>query len=166
MPKVFQVKVALIAALFMVMGMSAATAMDNRAQAALLTKHAQAEAGGQAAAKPAAVEAAPEPAEPEPEPEAEAQPELEETPAPAAEEPVEEVAVEGEEEEAAAPPPPPKDKTPRKVARASIDLLQHGGSHIAGAVLQQVDLKRYGRYGYGDSGYYYHYGRYYNYYSG
>ncbi len=115
MPKVFQVKVALIAALFMVMGMSAATAMDNRAQAALLTKHAQAEAGGQAAAKPAAVEAAPEPAEPEPEPEAEAQPELEETPAPAAEEPVEEVAVEGEEEEAAAPPPPPKDKTPRKV---------------------------------------------------
>jgi capsular exopolysaccharide synthesis family protein len=56
------------------------------------------------------------------------------------------------------------DKTPRKVARAAIDLLQKGGTDIAGVVLEQVDLKRYGRIGYGDSGYYYHYGRYYNYY--
>lgn len=56
------------------------------------------------------------------------------------------------------------DKTPRKVARASIDLLQKGDANIAGIVLQQVDLKRYGRIGYGDSGYYYHYGRYTNYY--
>ena len=39
------------------------------------------------------------------------------------------------------------------------------GTGIAGAVLQQVDLKRYGRFGYGDSGYYYHYGRYGKYYS-
>lgn len=56
------------------------------------------------------------------------------------------------------------DKTPRKVARASIDLLRKGGAEIAGIVLQQVDLKRYGKLGYGDSGYYYHYGRYNNYY--
>ena len=56
------------------------------------------------------------------------------------------------------------DKTPRKVARASIDLLTKGGTQIAGIVLQQVDLKRYGKLGYGDSGYYYHYGRYNSYY--
>jgi len=56
------------------------------------------------------------------------------------------------------------DKTPRKVARASIDLLHKGSASIAGIVLQQVDLKRYGRLGYGESGYYYHYGRYNNYY--
>lgn len=58
------------------------------------------------------------------------------------------------------------DKTPRKVSRASIDLLRKGGTDIAGIVLQQVDLKRYGRLGYGESGYYYHYGRYRHYYKG
>ena len=58
------------------------------------------------------------------------------------------------------------DKTPRKVARASIDLLHKGGTDIAGIVLQQVNLKRYGRLGYGESGYYYHYGRYRHYYEG
>ena len=58
------------------------------------------------------------------------------------------------------------DKTPRKVARASIDLLRKGGTDIAGIVLQQVNLKRYGRLGYGESGYYYHYGRYSHYYEG
>ena len=56
------------------------------------------------------------------------------------------------------------DKTPRKVARAAIELLHKGGTDIAGIVLQQVDLNRYGRFGYGDSGYYYHYGRYGQYY--
>ncbi len=56
------------------------------------------------------------------------------------------------------------DKTPRKVARAGIELLRKGNADIAGIVLQQVDLKRYGRLGYGDSGYYYHYGRYGQYY--
>jgi len=56
------------------------------------------------------------------------------------------------------------DKTPRKVARASIGLLRKGHTDIAGIVLQQVDLKRYGKLGYGDSGYYYHYGRYNKYY--
>jgi len=56
------------------------------------------------------------------------------------------------------------DKTPRKVARAAVDLLRQSNTPIAGVVLQQVDLKRYGRLGYGDSGYYYHYGRYGKYY--
>lgn len=57
------------------------------------------------------------------------------------------------------------DKTPRKVARAAIEQLHRAGVDIAGVVLQQVDLDRYGRMGYGDSGYYYHYGRYGKYYS-
>ncbi|MFT5373094.1 MAG: succinoglycan biosynthesis transport protein ExoP [Lysobacterales bacterium] len=56
------------------------------------------------------------------------------------------------------------DKTPRKVARAALELLINGDASVAGVVLQQVDLKRYGRLGYGDSGYYYHYGRYGQYY--
>lgn len=57
------------------------------------------------------------------------------------------------------------DKTPKKVARAALALLHKGGTEVTGAVLQQVDLKRYGRFGYGESGYYYHYGRYGKYYS-
>jgi capsular exopolysaccharide synthesis family protein len=57
------------------------------------------------------------------------------------------------------------DKTPRKVARAALDQLRRADVSIAGVVLQQVDLNRYGRMGYGDSGYYYHYGRYGKYYS-
>ncbi|MBE9550401.1 MAG: polysaccharide biosynthesis tyrosine autokinase [Proteobacteria bacterium] len=56
------------------------------------------------------------------------------------------------------------DKTPRKVARAALTQLHKSNVEIAGIVLQQVDLKRYGRIGYGDSGYYYHYGRYGQYY--
>jgi Mrp family chromosome partitioning ATPase len=55
-------------------------------------------------------------------------------------------------------------KTPRKVARAALEQLGKSGIKLAGVVLQQVDLKRYGRLGYGDSGYYYHYGRYGQYY--
>jgi succinoglycan biosynthesis transport protein ExoP len=58
------------------------------------------------------------------------------------------------------------DKTPRKVARAAVEQLHRANVDVAGVVLQQVDLKRYGRLGYGDSGYYYHYGRYGKYYSG
>jgi capsular exopolysaccharide synthesis family protein len=58
------------------------------------------------------------------------------------------------------------DKTPRKVAKAAIEQLHRADVDIAGVVLQQVDLDRYGRMGYGDSGYYYHYGRYGKYYSG
>ena len=56
-------------------------------------------------------------------------------------------------------------KTPKKVAKAALDQLRKSNVPIAGIVLQQVDLKRYGRLGYGDSGYYYHYGRYGQYYS-
>ena len=58
------------------------------------------------------------------------------------------------------------DKTPRKVARAAVEQLRLAEVPLAGVVLQRVDLKRYGRVGYGDSGYYYHYGRYGKYYSG
>ncbi len=57
------------------------------------------------------------------------------------------------------------DKTPRKVIKAALHLLKDGGADIAGCVLQQVNLKRYGSYGHGDSGYYYHYGRYGDYYT-
>ncbi len=58
------------------------------------------------------------------------------------------------------------DKTPRKVAKAALDQLRRADVDLAGVVLQQVDMKRYGRVGYGDSGYYYHHGRYGKYYSG
>lgn len=58
------------------------------------------------------------------------------------------------------------DKTPRKAARAALEQLRQSGTDVAGIVLQQVDLDRYGRIGQGDSGYYYHYGHYGKYYSG
>ena len=57
------------------------------------------------------------------------------------------------------------DKTPRKVIKAAVHQLKESNSDIAGCVLQQVNLKRYGKYGYGDSGHYYHYGRYGHYYT-
>jgi len=56
------------------------------------------------------------------------------------------------------------DKTPAKVSRTALDLLEQGRIPIVGITLQQVDLGRYGRMGHGDSGYYYHYGRYGQYY--
>jgi Mrp family chromosome partitioning ATPase len=57
------------------------------------------------------------------------------------------------------------DNTPKKVIRNGLHLLhKEGHSNVAGIVIQQVNFKQYGRYGYGDSGYYYHYGRYNNYY--
>ncbi|NNJ64983.1 MAG: polysaccharide biosynthesis tyrosine autokinase [Xanthomonadales bacterium] len=56
-------------------------------------------------------------------------------------------------------------KTPGKVARAALEQLQRFGTDVAGIVLQQVDLQRYGRFGHGESGYYYHYGHYGKYYS-
>jgi succinoglycan biosynthesis transport protein ExoP len=58
------------------------------------------------------------------------------------------------------------DKTPKKVVKAALQQLNHAQIDVAGCVLQKVDLKRYGSYGYGDSGYYYHYGKYGQYYSG
>jgi Mrp family chromosome partitioning ATPase len=57
------------------------------------------------------------------------------------------------------------DKTPRKVAKAAMEQLRRAKVSVAGIVLQQVDLKRYGRVAYGSSAYYYHYSRYGNYYS-
>lgn len=57
------------------------------------------------------------------------------------------------------------DDTPRKVALSALYQLQREGhGNIAGVVLQKVNLQQYGRYG--DSGYYYHYSRYGQYYSG
>lgn len=58
------------------------------------------------------------------------------------------------------------DSTPKKVVQSALHLLNADGhSNVAGIVLQKVDLQQYGRYGYGDSGYYYHYGRYSEYYT-
>ena len=58
------------------------------------------------------------------------------------------------------------DDTPRKVVKAALhQMAQSGADNVAGIILQQVDLKQYGRNGYGDSGYYYHYGKYGQYYS-
>lgn len=57
------------------------------------------------------------------------------------------------------------DSTPRKVIKAAIQQLVSAENNLAGIVLQRVDLKQYNAYGYGDSGYYYHYGKYGHYYS-
>jgi len=57
------------------------------------------------------------------------------------------------------------DKTPKKVITAALKQLHTHEVDIAGCVLQQVNLQRCGRYGYGESGYYYHYGKYGKYYS-
>jgi exopolysaccharide transport family protein len=46
-------------------------------------------------------------------------------------------------------------KTPRKAAETALKLLQTGETHVAGAVLSQIDLRQQARYGYGDPGYYY-----------
>lgn len=58
------------------------------------------------------------------------------------------------------------DSTPKKVVHSALHLLSKDGhTNIAGIVLQKVNLQQYGRYGYGDSGYYYHYGHYNQYYT-
>lgn len=58
------------------------------------------------------------------------------------------------------------DNTPKKVIKNALHLLaKDGHSNLAGIVIQKVDFQQYGRYGYGDSGYYYHYGRYNHYYT-
>lgn len=58
------------------------------------------------------------------------------------------------------------DLTPKKVVHSALHLLSKDGhATVAGIVLQKVNLQQYGRYGYGDSGYYYHYGRYRQYYT-
>ena len=58
------------------------------------------------------------------------------------------------------------DSTPKKVIHSALHLLiKDGHANLAGIVLQKVDLHKYGRYGYGDSGHYYHYSRYKQYYT-
>jgi succinoglycan biosynthesis transport protein ExoP len=58
------------------------------------------------------------------------------------------------------------DSTPKKVVHSALQLLSKDGhANVAGIVLQKVNLQQYGRYGYGESGYYYHYGRYDQYYT-
>jgi Mrp family chromosome partitioning ATPase len=50
--------------------------------------------------------------------------------------------------------------------KATIGQLRSVGVDVAGVVLQRVNLKRVGSYGYGESGHYYHYRRYGRYYAG
>lgn len=57
------------------------------------------------------------------------------------------------------------DKTPRKVIKAGLQQLVSANANIAGIVLQQVDLKQYGSFDYSNSGHFYHYGKYGQYYS-
>jgi Mrp family chromosome partitioning ATPase len=58
------------------------------------------------------------------------------------------------------------DSTPKKVVSSALQLLSKDGhNNVAGIVLQKVNIEQYGRYGYGDSGYYHHYGRYKQYYT-
>ena len=46
-------------------------------------------------------------------------------------------------------------KTPQKIVTNAVNMLKHSKGHIAGAVLTQVNLKKHGSYGYGDTAYYY-----------
>ena len=55
------------------------------------------------------------------------------------------------------------DKTPRKVIKAAVQILKDDDADIAGCVLNQVDIQRFGSYGHSGSGYYY--GRYGDYYT-
>ena len=56
--------------------------------------------------------------------------------------------------------------TPKKVISSALQIFsKDGNNNIAGIVLQKVNLEQYGKYGYGDSGYYYSYGRYKDYYT-
>ena len=58
------------------------------------------------------------------------------------------------------------DTTPKKVVATALHIFaKDGHNNLAGIVLQKVNLEQYGRYGYGDSGYYYSYGRYKQYYT-
>jgi len=51
------------------------------------------------------------------------------------------------------------DKTPRTIVKTGLDELLKSASHIAGIVLQQVNLQQY-TYSSGDSGFYYYYSKY------
>ncbi|MFZ2726919.1 MAG: polysaccharide biosynthesis tyrosine autokinase [Methylococcaceae bacterium] len=56
------------------------------------------------------------------------------------------------------------DKTPKKTIKAGLEQIIKARASISGIVLQQVNLQQYGRYSYGESGYYYHYNKYSQYY--
>jgi succinoglycan biosynthesis transport protein ExoP len=47
------------------------------------------------------------------------------------------------------------DRTKRDAAQAALKELQHFSAHVAGAVLNRVDMKRHAQYSYGDAGQYY-----------
>jgi polysaccharide biosynthesis transport protein len=47
------------------------------------------------------------------------------------------------------------DRTKRDAAQAALREIQHFSAHLAGAVLNQVDMKRHAKYSYGDAGQYY-----------
>jgi capsular exopolysaccharide synthesis family protein len=51
------------------------------------------------------------------------------------------------------------DKTPKNIVKIGLDELLKSASHIAGIVLQQVNLQQY-TYSSGDSGFYYYYSKY------
>lgn len=57
------------------------------------------------------------------------------------------------------------DFTPRKVIKTALRQISDAGNNVAGIVLQRVNLKQYSRYSYGESGHYYHYSRYRQYYN-
>jgi len=56
------------------------------------------------------------------------------------------------------------DKTPRQVVKTGLEELLKANPSIAGIVLQQVNFKEYSNYSYGESGYYYNYSKYGQYY--
>ncbi|MBZ4202853.1 MAG: polysaccharide biosynthesis tyrosine autokinase [Methylovulum sp.] len=57
------------------------------------------------------------------------------------------------------------DKTPRQVVKTGLEELLKANPSIAGIVLQQVNFKEYSSYSYGESGYYYNYSKYGQYYT-
>ncbi len=56
------------------------------------------------------------------------------------------------------------DKTPRQVVKTGLEELLKAHPSIAGIVLQKVNFKEYSSYSYGESGYYYNYSKYGQYY--
>lgn len=57
------------------------------------------------------------------------------------------------------------DKTPKQVVKTGLEQLINACPNVAGIALQQVNLKQYSSYSYGESGYYYHYSKYGQYYT-
>lgn len=57
------------------------------------------------------------------------------------------------------------DKTPRQVVKTGLEQLLKASQNVAGIVFQQVNLQDYSSYSYGESGYYYNYSKYGQYYN-